>query len=205
MSAPGPGSRARISETRFTLVRHAQSTWNAAGRWQGQADPPLSPRGREQASAVAARLAGCAFDRLVCSDLQRARGTAGVIGEVLGLVPDVRDDLRELDIGAWSGLTREEIAARDPRLLALFDGADPDVRPPGGETRRELRARVRAAVEAIAARMPEGRIVVVAHLGVLRALVPGAAPDHTDALDTSLAQIRAAAFGKAPDEVSPAL
>lgn len=204
MSAPDLQPTAQRSETRFTLVRHAQSTWNAAGRWQGHADTPLSARGREQASAAAVRLARRCFDRLVCSDLRRARDTASVIGAALGLAPEVRGDLRELDVGKWTGLTREEIAGSDAVLLAAFDSGDPDVRPGGGETRGELRARARAAAEALAADLPGGRILVVAHLGVLRALVPGSAPDHTEALETTLAAIREAAACGASG-VSPAL
>ncbi len=76
----------------FLLIRHAQSEWNADGRWQGHADPPLSPRGRAQAQELASNLRGERVDRLVCSDLCRALSTAEALAPVLECLPqpDVR-------------------------------------------------------------------------------------------------------------------
>ncbi len=166
------------------LVRHAQTDWNANGRWQGHADPPLSAEGRGQAAALAlalqSDLAGAEVGRLVCSDLGRTRETAGALGEMLGLEAVLEPGLREIDIGDWSGLERSQIEKRDPDLLALFEAGDPDARPPGGETRREIRHRVRLVVRRIVDTAPEGRIVVVTHLGVIRALLPGAEPANAD-------------------------
>jgi len=160
------------------LVRHAESEWNATGRWQGQSDPPLSLEGRRQVARLAERLVA-EFERtpvsgLVCSDLARARATAAGVAEVLGLDARLEPGLREMDIGEWSGLTREEIAGLAPTLLTRFDAGDPDARPPGGETRREIRHRARLALRRIVNADPSGRIIVVTHLGVIRALLPGA-------------------------------
>jgi len=193
MSEDPPASAAAAPEsTRFVLVRHAQSVWNARGVWQGQADPPLSEDGRAQAAALARSLEGTRADGLVCSDLVRARETAEAIGAVLGLEPRVTAALRELDVGRWSGRTRAEIEASDRELLAEFESQDPHVRPGGGETRQELRDRVRACVEALAAERPGAHLIVVAHLGVVRALVPGAEPGHGEIVEATLAEIRAA-------------
>src|SRR5687768_13103713 len=93
---------------RLLLVRHGESTWNAQSRWQGQADPPLSPLGERQAEEAAERLAQTAsITEIWTSDLVRARRTAELIATQLG-VPDVREEprLRERDVGSWSGLTR---------------------------------------------------------------------------------------------------
>src|SRR5690606_40076504 len=107
---PSPGM------THLLLCRHGQSTWNAAGRWQGQADPPLSDLGRLQAQH-AAKAVG-AVDLIVASDLERARDTALIIAEAIGVGPVVIEpDLRERDAGEWSGLTREEIEAEWPGYL----------------------------------------------------------------------------------------
>src|ERR687897_224551 len=123
-------------ETRVLLVRHGQSEWNAAGRWQGQADPPLSDLGRLQARE-AARAVG-AVDAIWSSDLQRAAETAIIIGDQIGVGPVVVDDrLRERDAGEWTGLTRAQIEQRNPGFLA--DGN----RPPGWEADRDRRGRVR--------------------------------------------------------------
>lgn len=157
----------------FLLIRHAESQWNAEGRWQGQADPPLSERGREQARTLAAALEPQPIAALLCSDLARARETAEIVGVQLGLRPDPDPRLRELDVGEWSGLTRPEIVDQAPETLERFEAGEPGVRPGGGESRREIRRRVRSAMQEIAARFDGKRVAVVTHLGVIRALRPG--------------------------------
>jgi broad specificity phosphatase PhoE len=156
--------------TRLLLIRHGQSVWNAARRWQGHSDAPLSRLGLDQADEVARSLAGEALDALYASDLKRAFVTAQIVGAPHGLVP-IRDArLRELDVGAWGGLTRHEIATRWPDVLAAFDEGDLHTRPEGGETRAELEARVRRALDDLAARHAGGTLAVVAHGGVLAAV-----------------------------------
>src|SRR3546814_3323938 len=108
--------------TRVLLVRHGQSEWNATGRWQGQADPPLTDLGRAQAHHAARSLG--VVDAIVASDLQRAADTALIISGELGVGPVVLDEgLRERDAGEWSGLTRAEIERDWPGYL----GAAPPV------------------------------------------------------------------------------
>lgn len=159
---------------RLLLVRHAESLWNAAGRWQGQADPGLSARGREQARGLGTRLAGEAVEALVASDLERAAETARIAARALGLEARLDPRLREHDVGAWSGLTHAEIAARWPDDYARFRAGDTELRPGGGESRRMLAARVARAAAELAAEHA-GRLVLVTHAGWLRALVPGLA------------------------------
>ena len=175
------------------LLRHAESVWNAAGRWQGHADPPLSERGARQAQAAATRvvaaLAGERMGQLYCSDLQRAVDTAHAVGQVLGLEPVLVPALRELDVGSWTGLSTEQIEQLDPERLRAFQAGEPDVRPGGGESRREIRNRVRRVVTELAAADPSASLLCVVHLGVVRALIPGAEPAHTALERTSLAEI----------------
>ena len=179
---PGPPYAARpMAGTELLLIRHAESEWNAAGRWQGLANPPLSPRGREQARALAERLAPESLGRLICSDLRRAVETANAIGEACGLVAQQESALRERDVGRWTGLTRAEIEVDDGDLLAAFSRRDdPDVRPGGGESTRELQHRVQQAVGRLVAEAPGVRSVLVVHLGVIRALVPGSEVGHAE-------------------------
>jgi broad specificity phosphatase PhoE len=160
---------------RMLCIRHAQSTWNALGRWQGQADPPLSEAGRREARALAERVAREAepLAGLVTSDLARARETAAVLGEALGLEPEPMPALREVDIGSWSGRLGDEIARLWPEDYARFCAGDLELRLGGGESRRALRARVADAVRALELRFGAREIVVVTHLGWLRALRPG--------------------------------
>src|SRR4051794_13855370 len=102
--------------TEVLLMRHGQSEWNAIGRWQGQADSPLTDLGRAQARAVARSLPP--VDAVFASDLSRARETAEIIVSVLGAGSVTVDaDLRERDAGAWSGMTREEIHEQYPGYL----------------------------------------------------------------------------------------
>lgn len=167
------------------LVRHAESEWNASGRWQGHADPPLSATGSLQARALAERMAGQRATVLVSSDLRRAVETAEALGDVLGLAPKSDPRLRELDVGRWSGLRRDEIAALDPEGLARFESGDPRVRPGGGESRAAIRARARRAIAHWIGLEPHGRIVVVTHLGFIRALLPGEDPDNAQWLEVT--------------------
>jgi XTP/dITP diphosphohydrolase len=169
----------------FVLIRHAESIWNAEERWQGQADPPLSPRGVAQAEAVAQKLATRRADAVLCSDLRRARETAEIVGRALGLAPQPDPRLRELDVGRWAGLTRREIEALDPEALRRFEAEDPDVRAGEGESRAEIRARVRRAFREIARAHPGERLIVVTHLGVVRALRPGTNLDNAESVSLS--------------------
>ncbi|MEN8184178.1 MAG: histidine phosphatase family protein [Myxococcota bacterium] len=160
-------------KTEFVLIRHAQSVWNAEGRWQGQGDPPLSRQGREQAQTLARQVIDESPALLVASDLARARETAEIVGRSLGLPVELEGRLRELDVGDWSGLHHAEVARRWPDALARFRAGDPEVQVGGGESRRELRARALAALECWAERAPGGCVAVVTHGGLLRTLLGG--------------------------------
>lgn len=148
------------------LLRHGQSTWNAEGRWQGWADPPLSAAGEEQARHAAVALRDGGFDRIVSSDLARAVRTAEVMAAELGLADVERHPgLRERDVGEWSGCTTAEIEARWPGQLQAWREGHLE-RPPGGESKPDLTQRVMAAVAALAA--GDGVLLAVTHGGVIR-------------------------------------
>jgi probable phosphoglycerate mutase len=153
--------------TRVLLIRHGQSTWNAAGRWQGHADPPLSELGEAQAAAAADHLDG--VDVVITSDLERARRTAEILaggdrgaGGAGEIVVEAR--LRERDAGEWTGLTRTQIEAAWPGYL------DDGRRPPRFEDADAVAARALAALRDLH-QAHAGRVVLaVAHGGVIRAL-----------------------------------
>ena len=152
------------------VVRHGESTWNAEDRWQGQADPPLSELGEEQAGDAATRLRDVAFSAVFSSDLQRARRTAAVLAGALGLDVAVDPDLREIDVGDWTGLTRSEIRERWPQELADWSEGRRES-PLGGETRDHLVERARAALGRVAAAATAGaRVLVVSHGALIRNL-----------------------------------
>jgi broad specificity phosphatase PhoE len=160
-----------VSDAALLLIRHAESSWNAADRWQGHGDPPLSDRGRAQANALARELDREAIDVLVSSDLQRAAETAAILGQARSLQPEWNPRLRELDIGDWEGLTRDQIQRTAGDVLRRFDDGDLDVRPGGGENLREIEQRAVSAVTELIAAHPGRRLAVVTHLGVIRALL----------------------------------
>jgi len=167
-----------VQEIVFWLIRHAESTWNAAGRWQGQEDPPLSERGRRQARGLARALASEGVETLITSDLARAFETAAIVGRMLGMRPRPEPALRELDAGAWSGLPRGEIARRDAEALARFDSGDVDAPAGGGESRRDVAFRARRALLAIGRETGGRRLAVVTHEGVICSLLPEARVAH---------------------------
>lgn len=161
-----------IPETRALLTRHGQSEWNALGRWQGQADPPLTDLGRRQAHEAARSLG--AVDGIWTSDLQRAAETAAIIGDDMGVGPVVVDaDLRERDAGEWTGLTRAEIEQRYPGYLP--DGR----RPASWESDEQLVARAQRALRRIADAIPGGDVVVITHAGVVFAVERHLGQDRT--------------------------
>jgi broad specificity phosphatase PhoE len=151
------------------LVRHAQSTWNAAGRWQGQADPPLSEHGHEQARVLSARFPSADVTHVFTSDLERAAHTAAPLGARFGADPIVDTDLREIDVGNWSGRTREEIGAEDPAALQQYYRGRAGWT--GGETYEQHEQRSERAARRLAEADSTGVVVAVTHGGTIRALV----------------------------------
>jgi probable phosphoglycerate mutase len=154
--------------TTLLLARHGQSDWNAERRWQGHADRPLSERGRLQAEALAERLADIELDAIYSSDLRRTRDTAAVVAERQGLEVRQFPELREVDVGSWSGLTREEARVRFPEAYARWLAGGPGWTD--GETYEEMTARVLGAVWTIARSHDSGRVLIVSHGGPIRAI-----------------------------------
>ncbi|MCP5026831.1 MAG: histidine phosphatase family protein [Actinomycetia bacterium] len=146
--------------TQLLLVRHGQSEWNALGRWQGQADPPLTNHGRVQAAQAGEKLG--MFDAIASSPQQRALETATILAQSIGVGPVlVDDDLRERGAGEWSGLTRVEIDSEWPGYL------DEGRRPPAFEADEPLLDRVTSALLRLGDRARGGQVLVVCHGGVI--------------------------------------
>ena len=157
--------------SRLLLLRHGESEWNAQGRWQGWADPPLSELGRRQALEAGRRLQGEGFSAVASSDLERARHTAELAASCLGLAADVHvdADLREFDVGEWSGLTRSQIEAGWPAEFADWRAGRRDSAP-GGEARGQFVDRVVAAVERLGAAFAGQTVLVISHGGTIGTL-----------------------------------
>ncbi len=161
------------------VVRHGESAWNAAGRWQGWLDVPLTPAGVDQARARGRALAGdgLEFAAIYCSDLSRARHTAELIAEALDAPPPVaHPGFRERHGGVFQGLTRDELAARYPDELAAWRAGTLEA-PTGGETAAEILERFDVALGEAHRQSAPGALLVVTHGGLTRAVTRRAGLD----------------------------
>lgn len=162
--------------TTVLLVRHGETTWNRDERVQGWAPTPLTDRGREQARAVAGALASSyTVDRLVTSDLRRARRTAATLSDHLDCDPSLSSAWRERDFGRLQGLPRAAVFEDDDDWPTGGARDAADVRPESGESVRDVAARVRSGWETLLARSGRDEtVVVVCHGGPIN-LTVGAA------------------------------
>ncbi|MCC6147648.1 MAG: histidine phosphatase family protein [Anaerolineaceae bacterium] len=145
------------------LARHGQTDWNLEGRYQGHSDPTLNAEGFAQAARLGELLNGTVFDAIFCSDLVRARQTAGVLAKSLGAPVYEDPALRESYFGEWEGHLHSEIKAK---FFQRWEERKHNVHlsvAPGGETLQQVEARMNEAAGRMAARFPGGRLLVVAH------------------------------------------
>jgi broad specificity phosphatase PhoE len=152
------------------LVRHGETEWNRARRYQGWSDSPLTPEGIAQAEALGRRLAAlpeAASAEIVTSPLGRARRTAAIISERLERVdpPRIDERLREISLGSWDGLGRKAVKARLGTAFVEFEWY---FDTPDGETYDRFATRVGAwLVDAKVSGVP---IIAVCHGVVTRVL-----------------------------------
>lgn len=154
------------------LIRHGETDWNATGRWQGHAGVPLNSKGLEQSERLAQRLreAGVQFDAIYSSDLPRAYQTAWEIGAALKVAVQLLPALREIDMGSWSGLTREQIRRMYPREYHLLEQGE-DIPRGYAETRALMYKRVTETIDAIVSQHPDEVLALVTHGGPIHALL----------------------------------
>ena len=162
------------------LARHGETTWNRERVFQGQLDVPLNDLGREQAHALAEQAAQEGLRALVSSPLGRARETAEIVGERIGLEPSVDDRLKEIDVGDWERRAKEDVERDEPEQWAAFLAGGAGWRFPGGESLQEQQDRV---VEALVDITQRGVLpaLLVCHRGVIRCAL---AHTHKRGLDT---------------------
>jgi probable phosphoglycerate mutase len=157
---------------RLILARHGATQHNLDGRLTGQIDAPLSALGERQAVALASRLENWRFDAIIASDLIRARATAAAIARRRGLPVDLDPDLREIDMGTWSGKPNTDWSeAERARFAAMERDAAGTVAAPEGESFSELAVRVERALLRARERFPDGNVLWVTHGGVISALL----------------------------------
>lgn len=147
-----------------------------AGAWQGRGDAALSPAGRDQVEALADRVGGRAFDAVLTSPLGRARETALAFSDT----PEPEDDLIEIDLGRWEGVSFDVVAAKDMAVLRSIYGGSDDPFGGTGERMSEVAARAQRVIDEVAIRVgPDGRAVLVTHGGVIDSLITRLFPTVT--------------------------
>jgi probable phosphoglycerate mutase len=169
-----------MTPARVYLARHGQTAYNLERRFQGHLPVPLDDTGREQARDLAERAnagaggwpgeggdaSGVPFQALWCSPLLRARETADIVAERIGLTPREDARLMETDAGDWTDRLFADVAAEDPDGFAGFIEGRPDFAFPGGESFAAQGARVAAALADVERR--ELPALVVCHGVVIR-------------------------------------
>ncbi|MDX2165849.1 MAG: histidine phosphatase family protein [Deltaproteobacteria bacterium] len=170
-------------------MRHGETTGQSSIRYYGATDVPLSPVGEAQMRRAGAALAGQRFDAVYSSCLSRARRGAELVAQC---APTPVAAFDEVHFGRWEGLTRDEIAARDPQLFARWQ-ADPErFAYPDGECRRAFQRRVSDGLAALLAAPVGPHRLLVVHRGVIAVALAellGLDPAQRRALDIGLGSI----------------
>ena len=156
--------------TLLYFARHGETDDNANLVFQGQGGKGLNARGRAQARRLAERMRKARVTTIVSSDLERAEETARIVGLACDVVPSVDADLREVDVGQWTGKSHEDIARLYPEEWAAWSSGL-DLRRGGGETYAELAARIEKAVARIVTTDARDPILVVSHGGSIKSYV----------------------------------
>lgn len=159
--------------TRLFIVRHGETLANREYRFIGSRDDLLSEHGQLQAAQVAEALAAFPIAAVYSSPMQRAYSTALPIAERHNLSVQQFDALREGSFGIWEGMNRAEVLAHSPEYAQLFYEweRDSSVAPPGGESLIAMQQRVSSGVEQLALAHPDQSIVLVSHVGPIKALI----------------------------------
>jgi len=158
---------------RLYLVRHGEVDANVDLRYLGRRDDPLNAVGREQAARLAAAVAELDVDDILASPLSRTLDTAQAIAAASALTVTPESRLVELDFGEWEGLTRQQVVERGPAARTQLQTweEDPGNPVPGGESLRDVQRRVVGLAGELLAHRPGARLVLVTHMGPLKALV----------------------------------
>ena len=156
--------------TELLFVRHGYSEGNKSRRFSGQKDFPLSEAGHQQALELADYLRSFGIDAIYSSDLCRAVDTVRPLAEALSLPVHTTEALREVDVGLWEGVLRDDVERNYSKNYSLYLKSPGLVRFDGGESFAEMRARALDAVRKILAENEGKTVVIATHGGVIRAL-----------------------------------
>lgn len=194
--------------TTIVLVRHGVTEHTSAKRFSGGLggdNPPLSDEGLAQARAAAEWLAGLGdrVDGVVASPVRRTLETAAVVASALGHEVEEEPGFAEMEFGEWDGLTFLEVAERDQAGLDAWLGSL-EVPPPGGESFRQVEARVLEGLDRVLASHAGRTVVVVSHVTPIKTLVAhamGAPLESVFRMELSPASVSVISFY--PDAAGP--
>jgi broad specificity phosphatase PhoE len=180
---------------RIIFIRPGETDWNRLDRWQGWVAAPLNAHGKRQVEALASFLRNIGLGALYASDLKRAAETAAIIGQKIGHEPIYDARLRERNVGNWQGLTLEEVHLWYPQEYEQF-AADPQgYQVPGGESLKEVQARMKAAFNDIVRDSQVDTVGIVSHTLSIRTLladlIDGYDPRNLRLGNTAVTTIRA--------------
>lgn len=162
---------------RVVFVRPGETDWNRLGRWQGQVAVPLNEHGKQQALRLANFIRPIGLNVLYSSDLRRARDTSEILAEKLGFAPVYDARLRERHMGDWQGLTREEMMSWYPDEYQRLQDQPETYQISGGESRQQVRVRIRAAFDDICARGGAETVGILSHTTAILVLLWDIVPD----------------------------
>lgn len=157
--------------TEITMIRHGETIWNTEQRIQGQLNSKLTENGVLQAQLVGNALAKRTFDVLISSDLERAAETARIINTKLSLPHHFNANLRERSFGKLEGMTFAEMKEQYPDEFLAYKKRDPEYVIPKGESIQQLYTRVTSAIEDIAHKYPNSKVLIVSHGLVLEMMM----------------------------------
>jgi probable phosphoglycerate mutase len=175
--------------TRLFLIRHGATVLTAEDRFAGSTDVELSDAGREQAGALARRLADDPIAAVYASPLKRTVATAAIIGRPHGLAPMLRDGFREIDHGHWEGLRRADVERQFADEYAAWEEDPYTFAPAGGESGISVLARALPVIREIVLQHSGENVVVVSHKATIRLIISSLlgfdARGYRDRLDQS--------------------
>ena len=153
------------------LIRHGETDYNHALRFQGQTDIPLNQKGIEQAEKLAVFLKDVPLQAIFTSSLKRARATAEIIAKVKSLKPEETDALREMSFGIWENMNSEDIQKKYAKEWKDFFASPASTKIPEGESMLDVQQRAYPVVQQFLDQYPEGDVAFVAHGGIIRVLI----------------------------------
>ncbi|MER6450242.1 bifunctional RNase H/acid phosphatase [Streptomyces venezuelae] len=184
----------------FVLLRHGETALTPQKRFSGSggSDPELSPAGRRQAAAVAEALAARGtIQTVVSSPLRRCRETAQTVADRLGLTVTVEEGLREVDFGAWEGLTFAEVQQRFPDDMQAWLDSPKAAPTGGGESFMSATRRISATRDRLLSAHAGRTVLLVTHVTPVKILVRlalGAPPESLFRMELSAASLSAVAY-----------